>query len=91
MRASLVPASLRYIDQVARSGSIQKAAKELNVAASAIDRQILLLEQDMGVELFERLPRGMRLTAAGDALVTLAGAGARTSGASPTMSSFCRA
>jgi DNA-binding transcriptional LysR family regulator len=72
MRASLVPASLRYTDQVARSGSIQKAAKELNVAASAIDRQILLLEQDLGVELFERMPRGMRLTPAGDALVTLA-------------------
>jgi len=72
VRSSLVPASLRYADQVARSGSIQKAAKELNVAASAIDRQILLLEQNLGVELFERLPRGMRLTPAGDALVTLA-------------------
>lgn len=72
MRGSLVPASLRYVDQVARSGSIQKAAKELNVAASAIDRQILLLEEDLGVELFERIPRGMRLTAAGDTLVTLA-------------------
>ncbi|MCM2477754.1 LysR family transcriptional regulator [Rhizobium sp. CG5] len=72
MRGSLVPASLRYADQVARSGSIQKAAKELNVAASAIDRQILLLEADLGVELFERMPRGMRLTAAGDALVALA-------------------
>lgn len=72
MRGSLVPASLRYVDQVARSGSIQKAAKELNVAASAIDRQILLLEGDLGVELFERMPRGMRLTAAGDALVALA-------------------
>jgi DNA-binding transcriptional LysR family regulator len=71
-RAFLVPASLRYLDQVARSGSIQKAAKELNIAASAIDRQILLLEQELDVELFERLPRGMRLTAAGDALVTLA-------------------
>ncbi|CAH1670543.1 MULTISPECIES: LysR family transcriptional regulator [unclassified Chelatococcus] len=71
-RASLVPASLRYLHQVARSGSIQKAAKELNVAASAIDRQILLLERELDVELFERLPRGMRLTAAGDALVTLA-------------------
>ncbi|MCC8934129.1 MULTISPECIES: LysR family transcriptional regulator [Rhizobiaceae] len=72
MRGSLVPASLRYADQVARSGSIQKAAKELNVAASAIDRQILLLEADLGVELFERMPRGMRLTAAGDALIALA-------------------
>lgn len=72
MRGSLVPASLRYADQVARSGSIQRASKELNIAASAIDRQILLLEQDLGVALFERLPRGMRLTPAGDALVTLA-------------------
>lgn len=72
MRNSLVPAALRYLDQVARSGSIQKAAKELNIAASAIDRQILLLEQDLDIALFERLPRGMRLTAAGDTLVTLA-------------------
>jgi len=72
MRGSLVPASLRYADQVARSGSIQRAAKELSVAASAIDRQILLLEENLGVPLFERLPRGMRLTPAGDALVTLA-------------------
>jgi len=72
MRFSLAPNSLRYAEQVARSGSIQKAAKELNVAASAIDRQILLLEEALGVELFERMPRGMRLTAAGDVLVTLA-------------------
>ncbi|WP_160172794.1 LysR family transcriptional regulator [Devosia sp. LC5] len=62
---------MRYIDQVARSGSIQRAAKEINVAASAINRQILLLEQELGVELFERQARGMRLTASGDAIVTL--------------------
>ncbi len=72
MRASLVPAALRYVDQVAKSGSIQKAAKELNVSASAIDRQILLLEKDFNVELFERLPRGMRLTQAGQTIVALA-------------------
>lgn len=71
MRGYLVPANLRYIDQVARSGSIQRAAKELNVAASAINRQILLLEQELGVDLFERQARGMRLTASGDAIVTL--------------------
>lgn len=71
-RTFLVPASLRYLDQVARSGSIQKAARELNVAASAIDRQILRLEQELEVELFERLSRGMRPTVAGDALVALA-------------------
>jgi DNA-binding transcriptional LysR family regulator len=72
MRGSLVPAVLRYVDQVARSGSIQRAAKELNIAASAINRQILLLEQELGVTLFERMPRGMRLTSAGDTVVTLA-------------------
>jgi len=71
MRGSMIPASLRYTHQVARSGSIQAAAKELNIAASAINRQILGLEEDLGVALFERLPRGMRLTAAGHALVTL--------------------
>lgn len=69
---SLVPAALRYADQVARSGSIQRAAKELNVAASAINRQIIQLEGILGVPLFERVARGMRLTPAGDAVVTLA-------------------
>ncbi len=72
MPHSLVPAALRYLDQVARSGSIQKAARELHVAASAINRQILQLEDELGVPLFERLPRGMRPSASGEALVTLA-------------------
>lgn len=72
MPSSLVPASLRYADQVARSGSIQRAAKELNVAASAINRQIIQLEGILGVPLFERIATGMRLTPAGDAIVTLA-------------------
>lgn len=70
--ASLVPAALRYAEQVARSGSIQRAAKDLNVAASAINRQVLQLEETLGVPLFERVARGMRPTPAGDALVTLA-------------------
>lgn len=72
MARSIVPAALRYIDQVARSGSIQGASRELNVAASAVDRQILKLEEDLGVQLFERLPRGMRLTASGEAVVAMA-------------------
>jgi DNA-binding transcriptional LysR family regulator len=72
MRGSLVPPALRYVDQVARSGSIQRAAKELNIAASAVNRHILLLESELGVALFERVARGMRLTSAGDTVVTLA-------------------
>lgn len=72
MRHSLLPTVLRYVDQVARSGSVQGAARELHVAASAVNRQVLQLEDELGVALFERLPRGMRLTSAGDAVVTLA-------------------
>jgi len=70
-RSTLVPNSLRYIEQVARSGSIQRAARELNIAASAINRQIIQVEQSLGTRLFDRVPSGMRLTPAGDALVTL--------------------
>ena len=57
---------LRYFLAVARCGSIRKASEELHVAASAIDRQILLGESALGAPLFERLPNGMRLTAAGE-------------------------
>ena len=68
----LLPKALRYAEEVAKAGSIQAAAKELNLSASAIDRQILLLEADLGVPLFERQPSGMRLTAAGEIVVVLA-------------------
>lgn len=57
---------LQYIDEIARCGSIRKAAARLNVASSAINRQILALEAEIGAPIFERLPRGLRLTAAGE-------------------------
>jgi DNA-binding transcriptional LysR family regulator len=60
------PRLLTYVDAVARHGSIRKAADALNVASSALNRQILDLESDLGSALFERLPRGVRLTAAGE-------------------------
>ncbi len=71
MSRSLIPAALLYFDRVASTGSIQAAARAQNVAASAIDRQILGLEERLGVKLFDRMPKGMRLTAAGEALVRL--------------------
>lgn len=64
----LTPAA-RYFDEVARQGSVRRAAARLNAAASAVNRQILNLEAEYGVPLFERLPRGMRLTAAGELLL----------------------
>lgn len=60
---------LRYIDQVARSGSIRRAARELNVAASAINKQILNLETDLGYALFERFSTGVKPTPAGEILL----------------------
>jgi len=66
------PRVLSYVDAVARQGSIRKAAEALNVASSALNRQILDLEADLGVALFERLPRGVRLTAAGEVFLAYA-------------------
>lgn len=61
--------ALRYIDEVARQGSIRKAAKTLNVAASAINRYILDLEQELDAPIFERLSRGLKLTSSGEILI----------------------
>lgn len=63
---------LRYFMAVGRLGSIRKAADELNLSASAIDRQILNVEAELGVPLFERLPTGLKLTAAGELMMASA-------------------
>jgi DNA-binding transcriptional LysR family regulator len=63
------PRWFTYLDTVARVGSIRKAADTLNVASTAISRMIIELEEQIGTSLFERLPRGVRLTAAGELLV----------------------
>jgi DNA-binding transcriptional LysR family regulator len=55
-----------YVDAVARHGSIRKAAEALHVVSSALNRRILDLEEELGTSLFERLPRGVRATAAGE-------------------------
>lgn len=62
-------AALRYVDQVARLGSIRRAAGVLNVASSAVNRQILKLEAEIGTPLFERVGNGVRPTAAGEHVI----------------------
>jgi DNA-binding transcriptional LysR family regulator len=59
----------RYFAEVARLGSLRRASEQLNVSASAIDRQILKAEEQFGLPLFERLPSGLRPTAAGELLL----------------------
>ncbi|MBQ1764076.1 MAG: LysR family transcriptional regulator [Aquincola sp.] len=69
MRAHhLQDTALRYFLEVVRSGSLAVASERLHVAASAISRQISGLEQALDTVLFERQPRGMVPTPAGEIL-----------------------
>lgn len=61
--------AFRYFAAVAMTGSIRAAARELNVASSAVTRQIRLIEDDLEVALFERIGRGLRLSPAGEVLL----------------------
>lgn len=63
---------LRYFHSVARTGSLSAAAEELHVAVSAVSRQISNLEDNLGLQLFERKPRGMQLTEPGEVLLAYA-------------------
>ena len=69
MKAESTSRALSYFAAVAKHGSVRRAADVLNIAASAVNRQILDLEADIGVPLFQRLARGMRLTSAGELLL----------------------
>jgi DNA-binding transcriptional LysR family regulator len=61
--------TLHYIDAIARAGSIRKAAETLAITSTALNRRILAMEQELGVPIFERLPRGVRLSTAGEILI----------------------
>jgi len=63
---------LRAFIAVAETGNVTRAADVLHVVQSAVSRLIRLLEQDMGVALFERERHGMVLTPAGQALLDYA-------------------
>jgi DNA-binding transcriptional LysR family regulator len=62
-------AALRYFFEVAKYGSFRLTAEKIFIAASAISRQIQLLEQELGAKLFSRGRKGLQLTAAGEALL----------------------
>lgn len=56
---------------IQRQGSIRKAAEELAVSPSALNRSIQTFEEAIGTSVFERIPTGVRLTAAGELLLDL--------------------
>lgn len=61
--------SLRLFLLVARSGSFSEAARVANLSQPALSRTIKLLEEDLGVRLFDRNSRNVNLIAAGSTLV----------------------
>jgi DNA-binding transcriptional LysR family regulator len=60
---------IRVVYEVGMRGSFTAAARALGYTQSGVSRQVGLAEQALGVELFERLPRGVRPTARGDVLI----------------------
>ena len=63
---------LRILVEVASAGSFSAAADSLSYTQSAVSQQIAALEAETGVTLLERLPRGVRLTPAGQVLLEYA-------------------
>jgi DNA-binding transcriptional LysR family regulator len=62
---------LEIIRAIAESGSFTAAGEKLHVSQSAISRQILLLEEELGEPVFHRIGRRIRITPAGEALLQL--------------------
>lgn len=61
---------LRMLLEVAEAGSFAGAARRLYVSSAAVAQQMAVLEREFGATLFEREPRGVRLTPAGSALAS---------------------
>ena len=60
--------ALRAFEAAARHLSLTRAGRELHVTQSAVSHQVRHLEEELATELFERRPRALRLTAAGEKL-----------------------
>ncbi len=73
MLAHLPLASLKAFEAAGRTGSFRAAATELNLSPSAVSHAIRKLEASLGVALFQRGTRSVRLTVEGEALMRSAG------------------
>lgn len=60
---------LTYFDEVARQGSIRKAAAVLNMSSSSLNRKIISTETKLGIRLFDRNAEGVELTMAGSVVL----------------------
>lgn len=70
--SNLTIKQLRYIEAAGRTGSIAAAAADLNISQSSITAAIDALEEDMGFDLFTRVPaKGLMITSAGQQCLSL--------------------
>ncbi len=63
---------LKYAAEIARTGSLRKAAENLYIGQPALSRAVKELEQSLGITLFRRVPRGMVPTPEGDEFLSYA-------------------
>ncbi|MCJ2048739.1 LysR family transcriptional regulator [Methylobacterium sp. J-070] len=63
---------VRYFLAVARAGSVRAAAQRLGVNHATVLRRVGQLEERLGVQMFEKLPSGYRITSAGEEILELA-------------------
>ena len=59
----------RYISEVAKSGSVRKAAEKLAITPSSLNRRVQSFEYEIGAPIFERSSKGVLLNPAGELVV----------------------
>lgn len=64
--------SFKYVKSIAETGSIRGAAETLAISPSALNRHIQSLEIDLGIQIFDRLTKGVRLSVEGELFLQFA-------------------
>lgn len=78
---------VNHVIEIARQGGFAKAAATLNITQSALTRSVQILEDHLGIQIFERGPRGIRLTAEGEEFIE---GGTRLLSEAATLERFAR-